>query len=124
MRAAIAIVAVVAAVSLGACSKGPEGPPGPQGPAGPEGPAGKQGETGPLGPAGPPGPKGSTGLHFVHHESCGPTNNCDLTCSPGERLVSITCPGGKIEITRNGGIESAACNDSPGPVLALCMQAP
>jgi len=118
MRISVAIVAVVAALSLAACSKGPQGPAGPQGDPGPQGPPGKQGDPG---PAGPPGPVGATGLHFIHHESCAPSNNCDLSCSPGERLVSVTCPGATIIISRTTGVDSAACSNTPGPALALCM---
>jgi hypothetical protein len=122
MRISLAPAAVVVMLSLVGCSKGPAGPAGPQGDAGPQGPAGKQGETGPGGPPGPPGPPGSTGLHFVHHETCAPSNNCDLTCSPGERLVSVTCPGATITISRAAGVDSAACSNTPGPALALCMK--
>jgi hypothetical protein len=122
MRASIAIVAILAALSLVGCSKGPQGPAGPQGDAGPQGPPGKQGETGPAGPPGAPGPVGATGLHFVHRETCAPSNNCDLSCSPGERLVSVTCPGATIVISRTAGVDSAACSNTPGPALALCMK--
>jgi hypothetical protein len=122
MRASIAAVAMLAALSLAACSKGPQGPAGQQGDPGPQGPPGPQGATGPGGPPGPPGPVGATGLHFVHQESCGPSNNCDLTCSPGERLVSVTCPGATIVISRSGGIDAAACSNTPGPALALCIK--
>jgi hypothetical protein len=122
MRAVIAIVAVIAAVSIAGCSKGPQGPAGPQGDAGPQGPAGKTGPAGPQGPAGPPGPLGATGLHVIRQASCGTANNCDLTCSPGEELVSVTCPGGSINISRSGGIDAAACSNTPGPAIALCMK--
>lgn len=121
MRVSLAAIALVAVVSRAGCSKGPEGPPGPQGPAGPQGPVGKQGEQGAPGPAGPPGPVGSTGLHLVRHATCAPSNNCDLTCSPGEKLVSVTCPGGTISISTSGSVQSATCSNSPGPALALCM---
>jgi hypothetical protein len=122
MRVSFVIVAVVAALSLMACSQGPQGPAGQQGDPGPQGPAGKQGETGPAGPPGPPGPVGATGLHLIRHESCAPSNNCDLSCSPGERLVSVTCPGATIVISKTGGVESAACSNTAGPALALCMK--
>jgi hypothetical protein len=122
MRISIAIVTVVATLSLLGCSQGPQGPAGPTGDAGSQGPPGKQGETGPGGPPGAPGPVGATGLHFIHHESCAPSNNCDLSCSPGERLVSVTCPGATIVISRTAGVDSAACSNTPGPALALCMK--
>ncbi len=122
MRASFAIVAVVAALSMVGCSQGPQGPAGPQGDPGPQGPPGKQGDPGPAGPPGPPGPAGSTGLHFIRHETCAPSNNCDLSCSPGERLVSVTCPGATIVISRTAGVDSAACSNTPGPALALCMK--
>jgi hypothetical protein len=122
MRLSIAIVAVTAALSLAACSQGAQGPAGAQGDAGPQGPPGNTGDQGPAGPPGPPGPTGATGLHFVHHDTCAPSNNCDLTCSPGERLVSVTCPGATIVISLNGGVDTAACSNTPGPALALCMK--
>jgi hypothetical protein len=121
MRVAMAIFALVAAFSLAGCFDGPQGPAGPQGVAGPQGPAGPQGDAGPPGPAGVPGPTGATGLHAVRQD-CAAGSNCDLTCSPGEKLISVTCPGGAIAITRNADIEAASCSNSPGPALALCMK--
>ena len=122
MRASLAIVAVVAAFTLAGCFEGAQGPAGPQGDAGPQGPQGAKGETGPIGPAGPPGAPGSSGLHALRQQGCGQASNCDLTCSPGEKLISVTCPGGTIAITRNGGIEAATCSSATGPALALCMK--
>jgi hypothetical protein len=121
MRIWFGIVAAVALFSLVGCS-GPQGPAGAQGNPGPQGPNGQQGVAGPAGPPGPPGPTGSTGLHLVRHESCAPSNNCDLSCSPGEVLAAVTCPGATIVISNDGGIASAACSNTPGPALALCMK--
>jgi Collagen triple helix repeat (20 copies) len=121
MRATMALVALVAAISLGGCFDGPQGPAGPPGADGPQGPPGEKGDTGPPGQAGPPGPTGATGLHALR-ENCAAGSNCDLTCSLGEKMVSATCPGGTIQITRNADIESASCSNSPGPALALCMK--
>jgi hypothetical protein len=122
MRVTTAIVVLVAAIFIAGCSQSQPGPAGQQGDPGPQGPPGKAGATGPQGPAGPPGPVGATGLHALRNESCGQGSNCDLTCSPGEKLVSVTCPGGTITISRNADIESAACGNTPGPALALCMK--
>ena len=122
MRAFTAVVALLAAFTLAGCFDGAQGPAGPQGDVGPAGPQGAKGDAGPVGPAGPPGPMGSSGLHALHQSSCGQTSNCDLTCSPGERLVSVTCPGGAITITKNADIEAAACSNANGPALALCMK--
>jgi Collagen triple helix repeat (20 copies) len=121
MRISLTIVALLAAVSLTGCFDGPAGPAGPQGPAGAQGSPGQKGDAGPVGPQGPPGPVGATGLHALRQE-CGAGSQCDLTCSPGEKLVSATCPGGAVSISRNADIESAACSNSPGPALALCMK--
>src|SRR5580698_4242049 len=121
MRVLLAIVTLATALSLGGCFEGPQGSAGPQGPAGPPGSAGQKGDAGPIGPQGPPGPVGATGLHALR-QGCGANSNCDLTCSPGERMVSVTCPGGAISMTRNADIESATCSNSPGPALALCMK--
>jgi Collagen triple helix repeat (20 copies) len=122
MRALLTLVAVVAAFTLAGCFEGPQGPPGPQGDAGPAGPQGAKGDTGPIGPPGPPGAPGTSGLHALRQGGCGQSSNCDLTCSPGERLISVTCPGGTIAITRNADIEAATCTGATGPALALCMK--
>jgi hypothetical protein len=122
MRASLAIVAVVAALALAGCFEGAQGPPGSPGDAGPQGPQGVKGETGPIGPAGPPGATGASGLHAMRQDGCGQGSNCDLTCSPGEKLISVTCPGGTIAITRNADIEAATCSSATGPALALCMK--
>jgi hypothetical protein len=122
MRVNVALVAVIAAVAVAACSQGPQGPAGQQGEAGPQGPPGPKGDAGPQGPSGPQGPVGATGLHVLRKEACGQQGGCDLTCSPGEKLVSVTCPGGNVSITTNADIESAACGNTPGPALALCMK--
>jgi hypothetical protein len=122
MRASLAIVAVVAALALAGCFEGPQGSQGAQGDAGPQGPQGVKGETGPIGPPGPPGAAGSSGLHALRQGGCGQSSNCDLACSPGEKLISVTCPGGTIAITRNADIEAATCSSATGPALALCMK--
>jgi len=115
------LITLAAAISLGGCFDGPQGPAGPPGPAGAQGTPGDKGDAGPPGQAGPPGPTGASGLHAVRQD-CAAGSNCDLTCSPGEKLVSATCPGGTLQITRNADIESASCSNSPGPALALCMK--
>jgi hypothetical protein len=113
-------------------SQGPPGPPGPQGPAGlagapgPHGPPGAEGAgggvgpTGLQGPPGPPGPAGTTGLHALRQPACG--TKCELICSPGEMLVSVTCPGGTIHIEEIADSNSASCISASGPALALCMR--
>jgi Collagen triple helix repeat (20 copies) len=121
MRISFAVVAAIAVFALVECS-GPQGPAGSQGSAGPQGPAGQPGSAGPAGPPGPPGPAGSTGLRLVRNDTCAPSNNCDLSCRPGEVLAAVTCPGATIVISKDGGVESAACSNTPGPALALCMK--
>ena len=121
MRVTMALVALVAAFSLAGCFEGPQGPAGPPGADGAQGPPGDKGDAGPPGQAGPPGPVGATGLHALHQD-CAAGSNCDLTCSPGEKMISATCPGGTLQITRNADIDSASCSNSPGPALALCMK--
>jgi hypothetical protein len=121
MRILTAMIALVATFALAGCFEGPQGPAGPQGDAGPQGSPGVKGDAGPVGPAGPPGPTGATGLHPLR-QVCSAGSNCDLTCDPGEKLISATCPGGTVAITRNADIESASCSNSPGPALALCMK--
>jgi len=119
---ATTLAVVGAALALAGCFEGPAGPAGPQGEPGPQGPPGVKGDPGPQGPPGPPGPQGASGLRALRQTACLSGNNCDLTCNPGERLVSVTCPGGAIQITRTGGIDAATCSNSPGPALALCMK--
>ena len=119
MRISIAIIALVVAFALAGCSKGPEGPAGPQGPQGEQGLPGPQGAKGEQGPAGQAGP-GSTGLRALKQDRCDTSANCNLECSPGERLVSVTCPGGIIELSKTD--EAATCSNSPGPALALCIR--
>jgi hypothetical protein len=122
-------------------SAGPEGPRGPAGPAGPPGlqgekgtpgaagvaglagPAGAAGGVGPAGPAGsegPPGPAGTAGLHALSEAGC--DAKCVLLCAAGEKIVSVTCPGGTIWIGRTAETETATCSNSAGPALALCMK--
>ena len=141
MRLSIAIVALAAGLSLTGCFEGPQGKQGPPGPAGAAGPAGPQGSqglpgpagppgpsgasggvgpAGPEGPVGPPGPAGTAGLHALTEPACGA--KCELTCSPGEKLVSVTCPGGKIQIGKDAESEMATCTGASGPGLALCIQ--
>jgi hypothetical protein len=121
MRTAMTVLVLVTAVALGGCFEGPAGPAGQSGPTGPQGPAGEKGDAGPQGPAGLAGPTGATGLHVLR-QSCAAGNQCDLTCDPGERMISVTCPGGTISTSRNADIEAAACSNTPGPALALCMK--
>ena len=150
MRAFAVAAALIAALSLTGCFEGTQGPQGaagppgaagpagPQGPAGPHGPQGEKGPpgaagvvgavgagggvgpAGPAGPEGPPGPAGTAGLHALSETAC--DSKCELLCSAGEKLVSVTCPGGKIWIGRTAESETATCSDSPGPALALCIK--
>ncbi len=144
MRLSIAVVALIAAFSLTGCFDGPQGPPGPKGEAGAAGPQGPKGDIGPIGQTGsrgqpgeagppgqpgptgqqgPPGPsglEGATGLHPVIRETC--SKECELSCGPAERLVSVTCPGGVIHIGKAGLTAAATCTGSSGPALALCMK--
>ena len=123
MRFSVAVIGLVLGFSMASCFEGPQGPQGPTGPPGPAGPAASAGLTGPPGPAGPPGPPGlrgpdgagggvgpegppgppgpagpagTTSLHALFQPAC--NTKCELICSPGEKLVSVTCPGGKIQI--------------------------
>jgi hypothetical protein len=99
---------------------GVAGPPGPPGPAGPDGAGGGVGPAGPPGPPGPAGPAGSTGLHALRQPAC--NTKCELICSPGEILVSVTCPGGRIHIEEIAESNSASCISASGPAVALCMR--
>ena len=141
MRFSVAAVALVLGFSMAGCFEGPQGPQGPAGPPGPAGPAGAGAGTGPpgppglagpngagggVGPAGPPGPPGpaspasTTGLHALFQPAC--NTKCELICSPGEKLVSVTCPGGKIQIEAIAESNSASCISGSGPALALCLR--
>jgi len=149
MRLSIVVVALVVGFSLAGCFEGPQGARGPAGPTGPAGPAGPQGQgapgppgvagppgppglrgpdgagggVGPAGPPGPPGPPGlagTTGLHALSQPAC--DTKCELICSPGEKLVSVTCPGGTIHIEEIADSNSASCINGSGPAMALCMR--
>ena len=148
MRLSIAVVALVLGFPLASCFEGPQGPQGPPGPPGPAGPAGPQGQApgpagvaglpgppgppgpngagggvgpaGPPGPLGPAGPAGTTGLHALSQSAC--DTKCELICSPGEKLVSVTCPGGAIHIEEIDDSNSASCIRGSGRALALCMR--
>jgi hypothetical protein len=104
MRVSITVIALLAVVSLAACSEGP---------AGPEGPPGPQGARGPKGEAGPR-------LHVLSQDCSG--DKCDLTCDAGEKLASVTCPGGTMALTKSGDTETASCTNTSGPILALCVR--
>ena len=99
-------------------AKGEQGPPGPQGAQGAKGEQGAPGPTGPAGQAGP-GSAGATGLHALKQDRCDTSAHCNLECGPGEKLVSVTCPGGTIELSKTD--EAATCSNSPGPALAFCI---
>jgi hypothetical protein len=141
MRVSIAVAALIAAFSLAGCFEGPQGPPGAPGPAGPpgaqgpqglpgvpgtagrpgaDGPTGAVGTTGPAGPAGPPGPPGPASLRALNQPAC--DTKCELICNTDEKLVSVTCPGGAIQIRKIGSSDAATCSGSPGPALALCLR--
>jgi hypothetical protein len=142
MRLSIAVVALLG-FSLVGCFEGPQGPQGPAGPAGPPGPQGEKGDPGPVGvagpsgppgpdgagggvgppgPAGPPGPSGPAGtggLRALSAAAC--DTKCELICNPGEKIVSVTCPGGTIHIGQIDESSMASCTGASGPALALCM---
>jgi hypothetical protein len=98
---------------------GPAGRPGPKGEADPAGPAGPKGDSGPPGPAGQAAQTGS-GLHVLSQDCSG--DKCDLACDSGEKLASVTCPGGAINLTKSGDTETASCTNTSGPILALCVR--
>jgi hypothetical protein len=144
MRKSASVAVFMLAMSLSACGQGEQGPPGPQGakgdqgppgppgpqgerglpgPAGPPGPAGAGGGEGPAGPAGPAGPPGraaADSLDPVSEPAC--ETRCDLICAPGEKLVSVTCPGGTIHMNNFGGSDAAVCIGSTERALALCIR--
>jgi hypothetical protein len=77
-------------------------------------------QRGPPGPPGPAGPAGTTSLHALFQPAC--DTKCELICSPGEKLVSVTCPGGKIQIEEIAESNSASCVSASGPAFALCLR--
>jgi hypothetical protein len=141
MRLSIAFIALVIGFSLAGCfegPQGPQGPPGPLGPPGPPGPAGTGagltgppgppgpasasggvGPAGPAGSAGPAGPSATAGLHPLSAPAC--KTKCELICSPGEKLVSVTCPGGTVHIGKIADSDMATCSGASEPALALCI---
>jgi Collagen triple helix repeat (20 copies) len=143
MRLSIAVMALVIGFSLAGCFEGPQGPQGAAGPPGPPGPQGERGVSGPAGLAGPPGPPGppsasggvgpagpagsagpagpsvTAGIHPLSAPAC--KTKCELICSPGEKLVSVTCPGGTIHIGQIADSDMATCSGASEPALALCI---
>ncbi|SRR5579863_2039685 len=137
MRLPIVFATLAVSLLLAGCFEGPQGPQGPAGapgaagprgetgapgPAGPPGPAGAAGGVGPAGPAGPagaPGPAGIAGLQALSSSTC--QTKCELICPAGEKLVSVTCPGGTIHFEKNADSDMATCVGSTDTALALCM---
>jgi Collagen triple helix repeat (20 copies) len=136
MRLSIAFIALVIGFSLAGCFEGPQGPQGAAGPPGPPGPQGERGVPGPAGLAGPPGPptasggvgpagpagsvgpagpSATAGLHPLSASAC--KTKCELICSPGEKLVSVTCPGGITHIEKLADSDSASCIGASEPAL-------
>lgn len=72
-------------------------PAGPVGPRGPKGDTGNPGAQGPPGPEGVPGPQGSPGLSNVELVSATSASN-----SNSGKLVTATCPAGKVVIGSGG----------------------
>jgi hypothetical protein len=66
------------------------------------------------------GEAGSLGLHVLNHDCSG--DKCDLACDAGEKLASVTCPGGTIGLTKTGDTETASCTNTSGPILAICVR--
>ncbi|MGA9321522.1 MAG: hypothetical protein WBW06_10750, partial [Xanthobacteraceae bacterium] len=73
----------------------------------------------PAGSLGPAGAAGTAGLHALTAPAC--EIRCELTCAQGEKVVSVTCPGGKIHIGNDAESATATCVGGSGPALALCM---
>jgi hypothetical protein len=140
MRLSIAVIALLTGFSLAGCFEGPQGPQGPEGPPGPPGPQGERGvpgsaglagppgppaaaggvgPAGPAGPAGPTGPTPTAALHPLSAPAC--ETKCELICGPGEKLVSVTCPGGTIHIGRIADSDAASCIGASETTLALCL---
>src|SRR6185436_3331547 len=131
MRPFIVIAIAIASLTIAGCSpgqqgqKGEQGLPGPQGPQGPkgdQGPPGPQGSQGQKGDPGAAGPAASTSLRVVRQDKCEDGGECKLACGQGEAIASVTCPGGSVTISKDGDTEAAACTNSPGPALALCLK--
>ena len=74
----------------------------------------------PRAPPGRPGPAASAGLHALSEPAC--ETKCELICSPAETLVSVTCPGGTIQISKIADSDTATCTGASAPALALCVK--
>jgi hypothetical protein len=59
-------------------------------------------------------------LHVLSQDCSG--DKCDLTCDAGDKLASVTCPGGTMALTKSGDTETASCTNTSGPILALCVR--
>jgi hypothetical protein len=58
----------------------------------------------------------------MRQDKCEDGGGCNLSCKQGETIASVTCPGGNVSLSKNGDTETAACTNSPGPALALCLK--
>jgi hypothetical protein len=68
---------------------------------------------------GPKGEAGSLGLHVLNHDCSG--DKCDLACDAGEKLASVTCPGGTIGLTKTGDTQNGIVHQHFGSNLGdLC----
>jgi hypothetical protein len=93
------------------------------------GAAGKDGPPGPPGPAGPPGPPGPAGasVRSVTASSCG-SDNCPLSCSAEEALVSALCVSATgVRLSDNmqfdkAGVLTARCGSTSTSLILTCAK--
>ena len=118
MRLWIAIIAVLAVFTIGGCSPGPQGAKGEQGHPVRRAPKANKGRGRSRTRR---GPAASSALSVMRQDKC-EDGGCNLSCKQGETIASVTCPGGNVSLSKNGDTETAACTNSPGPALALCLK--
>jgi hypothetical protein len=93
--------------------------------AGAAGKDGPPGPPGPQGPAGPPGPAGAS-VRSVTATSCG-ADNCPLSCSADEALVSALCVGATgVRVSDNmqldKGVLTARCGSTSTSLILTCAK--
>ena len=127
MRFPLLIGLTIAALALAGCGEGQSTAKGDGGSVfgALAGPPGKDGPPGPPGPQGPPGVAGAS-VRSVTATSCG-SDNCPLSCSADEALVSALCVGATgVRVSDNmqfdKGVLTARCGSTSTSLILTCTK--
>ena len=130
MRIPLLIGLTIAALALAGCGDGKDPAKNDAGTmfglAGAAGKDGPPGPPGPQGPAGPPGPSGAA-VRSATATSCG-SDNCPLTCSADEALVSALCVSATgVRLSDNmqldkAGVLTVRCGSTSTSLILTCAK--